>query len=156
MVVVDELYAKGHPNIKATHKTTLEITRETYVTPRGDCIIAVNATKAVKDLDPRLKNVIRRNDAIIVVVLETNGLKDIILAMGSQELLLSSENKIIIRKSTYIEPATLGIRSNKAARDIDRRLVEKLKDPDTVIKVKIIGLLLEEIESINKSVGSII
>ncbi len=156
MVVIDVLYAKGHPNIKATHKTTLEITRETYVTPRGDCIIAVNATKAAKDLDPRLKKVIRRDDAIIVVVLETNGLKDIILAMGSSELLLSSQNKIIIRKSTYIESATLGIKSNKAARDIDRRLVEKLKNPDTVIKVKIIGLLLEEIESINKGVGSIV
>ena len=89
-------------------------------------------------------------------MLETNGLKDIILAMGSSGLLLSSENKIIIRKSTYIESATLGIKSNKAARDIDRRLVEKLKNPDTVVKVKIIGLLLEEIESINKGVGSII
>lgn len=156
MVVADVLYAKGHPNIKATHKTTLEITKEEHVTPRGDCIIAINATKAVKDLDPVLKSIIRRNDAIIIVVLETDNLKDVILAMGSQELLLSSDNKIIIRKSTYIEPATLGIRSNKAARDIDRRLIERLKNPDTVLKIKIIGLLLEEIESINKGVGSII
>ncbi len=156
MVVADVLYAKGHPNIKATHKTTLEITKEEYVTPRGDCIIAIKATKAVKDLDPVLKSIIRRNDAIIIVVLETDNLKDVVLAMGSQELLLSSDNKIIIRKSTYIEPATLGIRSNKAARDIDRRLIERLKNPDTVLKIKIIGLLLEEIESINKSVGSII
>ena len=156
MVVVDVLYAKGHPNVKATHKTTLEITKEEYVTPRGDCIIAINATKAVKDLDPVLKSIIRRNDAIIIVVLETDNLKDVVLAMGSQELLLSSDNKIIIRKSTYIEPATLGIRSNKAARDIDRRLIERLKNPDTVLKIKIIGLLLEEIESINKGVGSII
>ncbi len=156
MVVVDVLYAKGHPNIKATHKTTLEITKEEYVTPRGDCIIAINATKAVKELDPVLKSIIRRNDAIIIVVLETDNLKDVVLAMGSQELLLSSDNKIIIRKSTYIEPATLGIRSNKAARDIDRRLIERLKNPDTVLKIKIIGLLLEEIESINKGVGSII
>lgn len=156
MVVVDVLYAKGHPNIKATHKTTLEITKEEYITPRGDCIIAINATKAVKDLDPVLKSIIRRNDAIIIVVLETDNLKDVVLAMGSQELLLSNDNKIIIRKSTYIEPATLGIRSNKAARDIDRRLIERLKNPDTVLKIKIIGLLLEEIESINKGVGSII
>jgi len=156
MVVVDVLYAKGHPNVKATHKTTLEITKEEYVTPRGDCIIAINATKAVKDLDPVLKSIIRRNDAIIIVVLETDNLKDVVLAMGSQELLLSSDNKIIIRKSTYIEPATLGIRSNKAAKDIDRRLIERLKNPDTVLKIKIIGLLLEEIESINKGVGSII
>jgi len=156
MVVVDVLYAKGHPNVKATHKTTLEITKEEYVTPRGDCIIAIKATKAVKDLDPVLKSIIRRNDAIIIAVLETDNLKDVVLAMGSQELLLSSDNKIIIRKSTYIEPATLGIRSNKAARDIDRRLIERLKNPDTVLKIKIIGLLLEEIESINKGVGSII
>ncbi|MCD6301577.1 MAG: DUF371 domain-containing protein, partial [Staphylothermus sp.] len=59
MVVVDVLYGRGHPNIRATHKTTLEITKEPHVTPRGDCIIAVNATKATKDLDPELKNIIR-------------------------------------------------------------------------------------------------
>ena len=156
MVIIDTLYAKGHPNIKATHKTTLEITKENYVTPRGDCIIAVNATKAVKELDPKLKSIIRRDDAIIIIVLKTNNMKDIVLAMGSQNLILSSENKIIIRKSTYIEPATLGIRSNKAARDIDRKLVEQLKNPNTLLEVKIIGLLLEEIESIDKSIRSIV
>ncbi|MCD6300554.1 MAG: DUF371 domain-containing protein, partial [Staphylothermus sp.] len=103
-----------------------------------------------------LKNIIRRGDAVVVIVLEINDLRDIVLAMGSSKLLLSSDEKIIIRKSTYIEPATLAIRSNKAARDIDRRLVEKLKNPDTILKVKIIGLLLEEIESINEGIGSVI
>ncbi len=35
--------AQGHPNILATHKTTLEITKDTEVTGEGGCIIAVKA-----------------------------------------------------------------------------------------------------------------
>ena len=35
--------ARGHPNIRATHKTTLEVTKEKELSPRGDCIIGICA-----------------------------------------------------------------------------------------------------------------
>ncbi|RLF17024.1 MAG: DUF371 domain-containing protein, partial [Thermoprotei archaeon] len=40
MEIVEEIIAWGHPNIRALHRSTMEITKEPYVTPRGDCIIA--------------------------------------------------------------------------------------------------------------------
>ncbi|HIP75502.1 MAG TPA: DUF371 domain-containing protein, partial [Thermococcus paralvinellae] len=39
------IHCYGHENIKATHKSTLEITKEDFLTPRGDCIICIKADK---------------------------------------------------------------------------------------------------------------
>ncbi|HIG98004.1 TPA: DUF371 domain-containing protein, partial [Candidatus Woesearchaeota archaeon] len=35
--------AHGHPNILATHRTTLEITKDSELTTRGNCVVAVAA-----------------------------------------------------------------------------------------------------------------
>jgi hypothetical protein len=156
MIAYDEIYARGHPNIKATHRTTLEITREKHLTPRGDCIIGVASNKAARDLNSDLKKILRRPDSIIVIILRTNNHMDYILAIGSEKLILSDDKRIIVRKSTYVEPATIAIRSNKAARDIDRGLIDELKSNDTILRVRIIGLTLDEIYPVNISVGSIV
>ncbi len=156
MIAYDEVYARGHPNIRATHRTTLEITREKHLTPRGDCIIGVASNKAARDLSDDLKKIIKRPDSIIIVILRTSNHMDYVLATGSEKLVLSDNKRIIIRKSTYVEPATIAIRSNKAAKDIDRGLINELKNSNTVLRVRIIGLTLDEVYSVNIGVGSII
>lgn len=156
MKAYDIIIARGHPNIKATHKTTIEITKENYLTPRGDCIIGVASNKSANDLRPELKNILKQDNTIAVFILYVGELMDYILATGSKNLLIQDEKKLIIRKSTYIEPATIAIRSNKAAKDIDRRMVEKLRDPNTILKIYIVGLTLDEIKPINISIGSIV
>ncbi|MGB9674949.1 MAG: DUF371 domain-containing protein, partial [Nanopusillaceae archaeon] len=35
---------KGHKLVKATHKSTLEITKDNFLTERGDCIIGINSS----------------------------------------------------------------------------------------------------------------
>lgn len=42
--------ARGHPNIKATHRTTIEVTKDNYLTGRGDCILGIDADKSLKDM----------------------------------------------------------------------------------------------------------
>ena len=67
--------AWGHPNIKATHKTTLEFTKENYVSPEGDCIIGINAdfnTDELKQFARKHKNA--------KIKIKTGGLQEIILA----------------------------------------------------------------------------
>ena len=151
----ETIRAYGHPMIRATHRTTFEITKDPYLTPRGDCIIGVNADKSADDLDPRVKDAIRRDDAIIIIVLRVGQLQDIVLAQGSAELQLSDQRRIIIRRSTYIEPATLAIKANKAARDIDRTLIDMLrKGAKLTMDIYILGL--DEIRSPYKNVGGII
>ncbi len=153
---IDRLKAYGHPNIRALHRSTIEITKVEELTPRGDCIIGVRADKSAKDLSPRLKHVLRRDDSILIIILEAGGFRDIVLAQGDPRLILSDERRMIIRRSKYVEPATIAVRSNKAARDLDRRLIEYLRDQQHVLYVTLIGLTLDEVNPINIDPGSII
>ena len=43
-------FAKGHKNVLSTHKTTFEVTKETELSKRGNCIIAVESTMGAIDL----------------------------------------------------------------------------------------------------------
>ncbi len=141
--------AKGHPNILAQHENTLEITKDPEVTPRGTCIVACSADKALADLDEEFVNALKRDDSIVVVKICVNSECDFVLCQGSKLLRPSNSRKIIIRKSTYIDDATLCIRSNKAAKDIDRRLINKIcLGSDVTIELYVITL--DELEKMTK------
>ncbi len=156
VVYAEKIKAYGHPNIKGTHRTTFEITTEEELTPRGDCIIGVKADKSAADLSSEFKQLARKKNTVMIIVLKTNEHRDIVLASGHPDLILTDKRKIIVRKSTYIEPATIAVNANKSARDIDRKLIEKLRDPRTVLEAWILLLDLNEIKPIDINVGSIV
>ncbi len=129
-----EIVARGHPNIRATHRTTLEVTKEEELTPRGDCIIGVKADKSVKDLDEGLKEWLKSGKPVLIeIVLPDYDLRDSLIAYGSPKLTLRHETDVVIRKSDFVCDRTLAIRSSKSARDIDREIVEMLKDEKTEV-----------------------
>ncbi|HIP90528.1 MAG TPA: DUF371 domain-containing protein [Candidatus Nanopusillus sp.] len=119
--------ARGHPLIKAIHKSTFEITKDNYLTPNGDCIIGICASHAVCDLPEDLKEHLKFGGKIRII-LEVCGNKDEIIAYGHPSLKLVDKRSIVVRKSDYIDARTLAIRANKAARDINRDLIKKLKE----------------------------
>jgi len=131
------IHCRGHGNVKATHRSTLEITTEDFLTPRGDCIICVSADKALIDLNEEFKEVLR-GGAKLLVRIRVGKLVDEVIAYGSPELSLKSDVSMVIRKSDYVDGRTLAIRANKSARDINRELVELLKDPRTEAVVELI------------------
>ncbi len=120
------ILGKGHENITATHKTTLELTKENYVTKKGHCIVAISCTHAARDIPFWLSKWLRNGNAIKISI-SCGDAKDEILAYGCKELLLSHPTDIVIRKSCYIDERTLAIRANKAAYELSRDLVEELK-----------------------------
>jgi len=132
----DEIIAWGHPNITGRHETTFEITKDEEVGKKGDCIIGVKANKSVRDLNTELKNAIKSGRKVLITI-EANGVTDYIEAMGSPALKLTHESDIVVRKSDYIDDRTLAILASKAARDIKRELIEKMKDPKTKLRVVI-------------------
>ncbi len=133
--VIERIIARGHKNIRATHKTTFEITREQEISTRAGCIIAVNANAAAMDLKEEFKDKAKKIDAIIEVLIEVDGLVEQITGKGSPKLTFSHPTDLVGRKSTFISDRTFLINSNKAAIDLNRRLVEKLKKPGTEIKI---------------------
>jgi len=127
--------ARGHENIQSTHKTTFEITKETTLTRQGDCIIALESTKAATDLPHEFKEAARKEGAQITVTIEAGKLKEIVKAKGSPQLLFAHPTDLVVRKSSYTCERTLAIRADKAASDFSRKFVEKLKDPSQEITV---------------------
>jgi len=126
-IFIDVLRAKGHRNIRATHPSTLEITTEKHLTPRGDCIIGVSAEKPANKLSPAIKNALKSENSILITIFLSGEHWDYVIAHGSKNLTLASDKKIIIRKSNYIEPSTIGILANKSAKDLDRGLINNLR-----------------------------
>jgi hypothetical protein len=127
--------AYGHENIQATHKTTLEITKDKHLTRNGDCIIAVAANKSLADLSPKFKEELRRKNAILTIRIEAEGVVEEIKASGSSHLILTHPTEIVVRKSDYISNRTLAIRADKTSYDLSKRLVDKLKNPNQKVKI---------------------
>lgn len=131
-MLLEVIEARGHPNITALHKTTFEITKDREVSKRGDCIIGVKATKAIEDINERLKNSLKSgNKAKITIELPDYGLKDEIVGFGDKKMTFKHKKDIVVRKSRFVCNRTLLIKANKAAYEINREIVDLLKDPAT-------------------------
>ena len=136
MIMATEIIlAYGHKNIQATHKSTLEITKETELSKKGNCIIAVSASKAVADLGSEFKENLRKENAKITMLIEAEDIVEVVNALGSSRLILTHPTDIVARKSNYICSRTLAIQADKAACDFSRKLVEKLKNPKQKVKI---------------------
>jgi hypothetical protein len=131
--------ARGHPMIRATHPTTLMITKEDSVGQRGNCIIAVGADKGSLDLSDEIKEEIRKGSKILLT-LKTDEFEENVFAWGHPALTFTHKTDIVIRKSSFICPRTLGIRSNKGAADISREMVRHLQNTKSMVEISIEAL----------------
>jgi len=129
--------ARGHPNVRSTHKTTLMVTRDEELTTRGDCVVAVRAEKGAKDLDPRLKELIRNSETRITFTMEARDSSLNVVGWGHPRLSLSDPLDMVIRKSGYTCGRTLMIRADKAACDIPIAFINLLQDVDQRVHLTI-------------------
>lgn len=135
MKITEIVDAYGHENIRATHETTFEVTKESTLTKRGDCVIAVGATKGAKDLGSEFKEAMKREDVQITITIEASEIWEVVKAGGSPQLLFTHPTDMVVRKSNYICDRTIAIKANKSARDISRKLIKKIQNPSQKIKI---------------------
>jgi uncharacterized protein len=142
---------RGHMNILGTHLNTIEITTETEISKRADCIVGVCATKSCANLNREIVDHIKSNGRMTFVIsvaeLEFN-----FTGYGSKELSLTDEKEIVLRKSDFISPRTLAIRCDAAAIDVPRHMINLLKSSDARGSLKIIavdGLLNQKLPKID-------
>jgi len=133
--VITVIFARGHENIQATHRTTFEITKESTLTKRGDCIIAIGATKGAADLPLGFQETARSEGAQMTITIEAGELKEVIRARGSPRLLFTHPTDLVVRKSNYVCGRTLAVMADKAASDFSRKLVEKIRDSNQKIRI---------------------
>lgn len=139
MQIKEIIRARGHPNILSTHRTTFEITKDVELTKRGDCIIAVGASKGASDLSPEFKSAMKRDDARITITIEAAEVREVVNARGSHLLLLDHPTDLVIRKSNFICGRTLAGEADKAAIDLSRKLAEKSQNPNQEILITLVA-----------------
>ena len=140
MRVFETIEAWGHKNVIAENRTTFEITKNKNLSRRGDCIIAINASKGARDLNYEFKRLTKRKDAVITVIFEVGSYREKAIGKGDPGLTLSHTTDLVARKSEYICSRTLMLLSDKAAIDFSRVLIKKIKKP---LQKIIITLIVE-------------
>ncbi len=129
--MIFEIEFSGHENISSNHKNTLEITKESHLTPRGDCIVGVNANSSCNDLPHELKDKLRSSDAHVSISIRAGDHEFVIRGNGHPDLILTHKDDIVIRKSDFVCPRTLAVKCDKASDLLPRDMVLLLQDPNT-------------------------
>ena len=134
MKILDIIYANGHKNISCRHKSTIEVTKKKNLSKRGDCILAVGASKGCYDLNNDLKTQIWKGSKISVII-KVGIIKDSLFGFGSEKLKLLNKSDIVFRKSDYICDRTVLINCNKASSQINKKIIKSLIDPQTHVEL---------------------
>ena len=130
-MVQDEVVFYGHPNITSLHRRTIEITKDSNITPNGDCIIGVRANKACSDLDQRLQVLLKQDKSPIFLELLVENKVFRMTGYSNKKILLESKHDIVTRRSSFVCPRTLLVGCNKASYDIPRDIIQLLRNPQT-------------------------
>ncbi len=130
-MVEDEVIFYGHPNVLSLHPRAVEITKNTELTLRGDCIIGVRANKACKDLDPALQRLLKNDNSVVRLSIIAGNRSYTLNGFGSRRLLLLNSQDIVIRKTNFACSRTLCLNTDKASLDIPREIVRLLQNPKT-------------------------
>ena len=123
-----EIQFSGHENIRSNHKKTIEITKESELTVRGDCIIGVNASSSCFDLPESFKEKLRDSKSKVQFSIKVAEHEFIVEGQGHPDLPLSHKEDIVIRKSDFISPRTLAVKCDKASDLLPREMVQALQN----------------------------
>ena len=126
-----EIPFSGHENIRSLHKNTIEITKESTLTPSGDCIIGINAKYGCAEIPKKIKEKLRNPNSKVIFSIVVKDYTFKINGRGHQDLIASDPTDIVLRKSDYVCPRTLAVNCDKASDSIPRKLIQILQDPKT-------------------------
>jgi len=126
-----EIQFSGNENIRSNHPKTIEITKESHLTPQGDCIVGINATSSCADLPQELKDKLKDSSAKVTFSINVGEYEFTLEGRGHPNLILTHSEDIVIRKSDFICPRTLAIKCDKASDLLPREMVSLLQDPKT-------------------------
>jgi len=139
MRVSERIEAWGHVNVTAKNRTTFEVTKENHLTRRGDCIIAINASKGAQDLSDEFKQLARRGDARITVIIEAGASREVAVGRGDPRLTLSHTTDLVARKSSYTCDRTLMVEADRAAADLSRDLIKEVQKSSQRVMITLIA-----------------
>ena len=129
------IFGLGHENIQATHRSTIEFTKDDKLSRSGDCVLAVSIDKGLVDLSRKFREAMRKPGAKLTIQIDAADFSERIQAYGNPHLELSNSREIVIRKSDFTSGRTLAVNADKAAIDVSRELVSMLHNPEQIVKI---------------------
>ncbi|QLH77905.1 DUF371 domain-containing protein [Halosimplex rubrum] len=126
--LVEVVRARGHENVSAEHVSTLEFTSDDFLTPAGDCILAIEADRVPADFDDAFVDACRAHGATITATIEAAGHTHEVTGRGHPDFSFENERSHVIRTSDYVDDRTVIVGASGAAADVDRELVAALAD----------------------------
>jgi hypothetical protein len=135
----EEIIFQGHKNILSLHSKTIEITKDSNLTKKGDCIIGVSANKACDDLDNSFKQKLRTSDTVVKIGIIVEPYVFSLAGFGNNNLEIIHKHDIVMRKSNYVDSRTLIVSCDKSAIDIPRNLIKALTNSEAkgILRIKI-------------------
>lgn len=126
-MVQDEVTFYGHPNVRSLHSKSIEITKDGYLTPKGDCIIGIKANKACTDLEESIRRGLKSSSAIVKIEVIVGDESFNIKGRGDERLTMLNPQDIVIRRTNFVCPRTMSVLCDKASSDMPRELVRLLQ-----------------------------
>jgi hypothetical protein len=124
--LVEVVRARGHENVTAEHASTLEVTSDDYLTPAGDCILAVEADRVPAEFDDAFVAACRDESATITATVAAGDHVQCVVGRGDPRLSFDSERSHVVRTSDYVDDRTVLVGADAAAAGVDRDLVAAL------------------------------
>ncbi len=124
----ERIRAVGHEHVSAEHASTFELTSDDWLTPAGDCILAVEADTVPAAFDDAFVEACRSREATIVATISVAGMDQKIEGTGHPELTFGSDRSAVGRTSRYVDDRTVMVDADAAAADLDRAMVDALAD----------------------------
>jgi len=126
MAYTETIHARGHEHVSAEHASTFEFTSDDWLTPAGDCILAVEADRTPADFDPAFVDAAQSVDAEITATLSTDEHSHTITGRGDPALTFEDDRSAVGRTSDYTCERTIMVGADGAAESVDRELVTAL------------------------------
>ena len=131
--LVEIVHARGHEHVTADHASTFEFTADDWLTPAGDCILAVGADRTPRDFAPAFRDACRDPGATITATVTVEGDDGVhagtVVGRGDPDLGLVDDRSMVARTSDYTDDErTIMVDADAAAADFDRDLVDALAD----------------------------
>ena len=130
--------AYGHENVIGEHRTTVELTSEDYLTKQGTCIVGVRAEISLSQMDSKIKELALQPNTRIVLRMHVEGLTEEVIGTGSPGLTYTDSTSMVARTSTFECGRTLMVNADKAASDLSREFVDRLKVDGVVIECELV------------------
>lgn len=120
--------ARGHEHVSAAHESTFEVTTDDWLTPAGDCILAIEADRAPASFDPAFAEACRDADVTITATIRVGDRVETVTGSGHPELTFASDRSLVCRTSAHVDDRTVLVEADAAAADLDRELVAALAE----------------------------